>query len=413
MVMTVEPGLRRPVVHEGRRAGEAPRRPRAACATRRSAARSTSTAGSTARRPSSSAASGVDVLVVGSALWIKGHDMGREIRLIRALADEGYQSRLNDGVPPIPRDQMVTLHVAARSTSPKRFMDEIEAGGIPVVMLRGDGQINPDGVRDYDLLVPATVEALVVERHADARDALPARGRGLARGRSSREHGVDPAAQPPVRALLQRTTGRARRASTARSSGAIGPGLVILLGVGPDDDGGDRRRPGPQGAPSCASSATTTAGRTARSSTSAARRSSSRSSRSTPTRAAAAGPGSPARRSPELAERLYQRFADALRGTRRDRGDRPVRGRDGGRARQRRPVHDLARHGGSVGPPVDRGGAQDPRRTARPLVFRDRSTSGSGTPGGLQRRGLRDRHHAARARDPRARPAKCSTTRTS
>ena len=51
-------------------------------------------------------------------------------------------------------------------------MDEIEAGGIPVIMLRGDGQLNPDGVRDYDLLVPATVEALVVERHAAARDAL-------------------------------------------------------------------------------------------------------------------------------------------------------------------------------------------------------------------------------------------------
>ncbi|MBA3234554.1 MAG: ribulose-phosphate 3-epimerase, partial [Chloroflexi bacterium] len=37
---------------------------------------------------------GVDVLVVGSALFIKGHDMGREIRLIRALADEGYQYTL-------------------------------------------------------------------------------------------------------------------------------------------------------------------------------------------------------------------------------------------------------------------------------------------------------------------------------
>jgi hypothetical protein len=48
-------------------------------------------------------------------------------------------------------------------------MDEIEAGGIPVVMLRGDGGMNPDGVRDYDLLVPAMVEALVVERHAAAR----------------------------------------------------------------------------------------------------------------------------------------------------------------------------------------------------------------------------------------------------
>jgi ribulose-phosphate 3-epimerase len=111
---------------------------------------------------------GVDILVVGSALFIKGHDMGREIRLIRALADEGYQYTLNDGVPPIPRDLMVTftslpVHIA------RPFMDEIEAGGVPVVMLRGGGQMNPDGVRDYDLLVPASAEAIVVERHTEAR----------------------------------------------------------------------------------------------------------------------------------------------------------------------------------------------------------------------------------------------------
>src|SRR5689334_6947632 len=85
---------------------------------------------------------GVDVLVVGSALWVKGHDMGREIRLIRALADEGYQYTLNDGVEPIPRDKMVTFTSLPEHLA-KRFMDEIEAGGIPVVMLRGDGQINP------------------------------------------------------------------------------------------------------------------------------------------------------------------------------------------------------------------------------------------------------------------------------
>ena len=81
-------------------------------------------------------------------------------------------------------------------------MDEIEAGGVPVIMLRGEGQINPDGVRDYDLLVPATVEALVLERHATARDAYqraPMRG---ARP-SSASDGAD---RPPgtVRALLQR-----------------------------------------------------------------------------------------------------------------------------------------------------------------------------------------------------------------
>ena len=44
--------------------------------------------------------------------------MGREIRLIRALADEGYQYGLNDGVPPIPRDRMVALHVAAEASRP-------------------------------------------------------------------------------------------------------------------------------------------------------------------------------------------------------------------------------------------------------------------------------------------------------
>jgi ribulose-phosphate 3-epimerase len=113
---------------------------------------------------------GVDILVVGSALFVRGRDMGREVRLIRALADEGYQYTLNDGVPPIPRDRMVTF-----ASLPKRFAtrlrDEIEAGGIPVVMLRGDGKMNPDGVRDYDLLVPASTEEMVEERHRAAREA--------------------------------------------------------------------------------------------------------------------------------------------------------------------------------------------------------------------------------------------------
>ncbi len=114
---------------------------------------------------------GVDVLVVGSALFLRGRDMGREIRLIRALADEGYQYNLNDGVPPIPRDRMVAFTSLPRHLSVK-LMEQIEAGGIPVIMLRGDGQLNPDGVRDYDLLVPASTEAVVVERHSAARAAL-------------------------------------------------------------------------------------------------------------------------------------------------------------------------------------------------------------------------------------------------
>lgn len=116
-------------------------------------------------------AQGVDVLVVGSALFVHGRDMGREVRLIRALADEGFQYGLNDGVPPIPRDKMVRITGLPKHLA-KRFSREIEEAGIPAVILRGDGQINPDGIRDYDLLVPATEEADVLARHAARRDSL-------------------------------------------------------------------------------------------------------------------------------------------------------------------------------------------------------------------------------------------------
>lgn len=140
-------------------------------------------------------ATGVDVFVVGSALFVRGRDMGREVRLIRALADEGYQYGLNDGVPPIPRDKMVRITSLPKHLG-SRFRRDIEADGIPVVMLRGDGQINPDGVRDYDLLVPATVEADVLARHAARRDAY------LAEAEAWRQdlidHGAPPHGDPPT-----------------------------------------------------------------------------------------------------------------------------------------------------------------------------------------------------------------------
>ena len=116
-------------------------------------------------------ATGVDILIVGSALFVKGRDMGREVRLIRSLADEGFQYGLNGGVPPIPRDRMVRFASLPKHLA-QRLSADIERTGIPVVMLRGDGQINPDGVRDYDLLVPATVEASVEATHAERREAL-------------------------------------------------------------------------------------------------------------------------------------------------------------------------------------------------------------------------------------------------
>jgi ribulose-phosphate 3-epimerase len=116
---------------------------------------------------------GVDVYVVGSALFVRGRDMGREVRLIRALADEGFQYGPNKGEAPIPRDRMATFASLPKHLA-QRLMSEIEATGIPVIMLRGDGQINPDGVRDYELLVPATVETHVIEQHGATRDRLAA-----------------------------------------------------------------------------------------------------------------------------------------------------------------------------------------------------------------------------------------------
>ena len=116
-------------------------------------------------------AQGTDVLVVGSALWVKGHDMAREIRLIRALADEGYQYGLNNGEPPIPRDRWTTF-VSLPKHIADRAMIQIERGNIPVIVLRGQGgRINPDGVRDYEVAVPLSAAQLTAERHAEARDA--------------------------------------------------------------------------------------------------------------------------------------------------------------------------------------------------------------------------------------------------
>ncbi len=113
---------------------------------------------------------GVDVLVVGSALFQKGHDMGREVRLIRALADEGYAFQLNKGQPPIPRDEWRSIASLPFEVG-SRLRATIEAGGIPVIMLRADGRMNPDGVRDYELLVPRQVETLTLERYAVEREA--------------------------------------------------------------------------------------------------------------------------------------------------------------------------------------------------------------------------------------------------
>jgi len=116
---------------------------------------------------------GADVLIAGAALFAKGHNPGREVRLMRALADEGYALELNDGVPPAPREEMVRLASLPRALG-EPLRDAIEAAGVPVVMLRGSGLLGPDGVRDMDLLVPRVAAAWVEERFGARRDALHA-----------------------------------------------------------------------------------------------------------------------------------------------------------------------------------------------------------------------------------------------
>jgi ribulose-phosphate 3-epimerase len=116
---------------------------------------------------------GADVLVVGTALFTKGRRQAREVRLVRTLADEGFAHELNDGVAPRPRDEMVRFAQLPRHLAgPLR--DAIEGGRVPVVMLRGEGQVNPDGIRDCDLLIPRGAEGWAITNFGEARDAAMA-----------------------------------------------------------------------------------------------------------------------------------------------------------------------------------------------------------------------------------------------
>jgi len=114
---------------------------------------------------------GADVLIAGTAMFAPGRNPAREVRLMRALADEGYAIELNDGVMPGPRDQMVRLASLPRAFG-EPLRDAVEAAGVPVLMLRADGLIGPDGIRDVDLLVPRTAAAWVEERFGAQRDEL-------------------------------------------------------------------------------------------------------------------------------------------------------------------------------------------------------------------------------------------------
>jgi ribulose-phosphate 3-epimerase len=108
-----------------------------------------------------------EVLVVGSTLWKKSVDIAQEIRLIKALADEGYENGAGRGKAAIPHDQWVTFTTLPRSVG-RRLLTAMEAAGIPVIQLRADRIAGSEGPRDYELLIPAGCEAAAIERFGEA-----------------------------------------------------------------------------------------------------------------------------------------------------------------------------------------------------------------------------------------------------
>jgi ribulose-phosphate 3-epimerase len=108
-----------------------------------------------------------DVLVVGSALWKKGRDVGREIRLIKALAMEGYWGGAGKGKPAIPHDEWTSFAVLPRTIG-QRLAAEMEVAGVPTIQIRAEKPAGTVGLRPYELLIPAIHEAAARERFGEA-----------------------------------------------------------------------------------------------------------------------------------------------------------------------------------------------------------------------------------------------------
>ncbi len=113
---------------------------------------------------------GADVLIAGSALFRKGSDPARETRLMRSLAEEGFAHAFRGERPPAPRDRWVRVATLPRAIG-AGLVRRLEEDGIPVLFLRGDGDVDADGGREYDLLVPAAAADAVGSRHAGALEA--------------------------------------------------------------------------------------------------------------------------------------------------------------------------------------------------------------------------------------------------
>jgi ribulose-phosphate 3-epimerase len=110
-----------------------------------------------------------DVLVVGSVLWKKDVDIAKEIRLIKALADEGYGNGAGRGKAAIPHDEWTTFALLPRPAA-RRIAACMEQAGIPVIVLRA-GRLEPEGPVVSELMIPCACEAEALDRFGEARDA--------------------------------------------------------------------------------------------------------------------------------------------------------------------------------------------------------------------------------------------------
>jgi len=105
---------------------------------------------------------GADILIVGSALFQRGHDIAREIRLVKALADEGWTREIGHGEPPIPRDAWSVVATLSHAEA-DRLSRTIETAGIPTLVLRtGPFRLDVDAARV--VMVPSTVETYTRRR---------------------------------------------------------------------------------------------------------------------------------------------------------------------------------------------------------------------------------------------------------
>ncbi len=173
---------------------------------------------------------GADILVAGTALFAKGRDAGREVRLIKALADEAYSYERNDGRPAEPRERMSYFGALPRKFA-LALLDRIEAHGVPGIMLRANGQMNPDGVRDFDILLPTESMAWAEATYGPERDRLAVEAEAWradlrARGIDRSQPGPDgtyplPYGEPtPTENLARLTEARRRRRRRAATGGS-------------------------------------------------------------------------------------------------------------------------------------------------------------------------------------------------